>query len=122
MKSAHIEFDEDAPINTLLFELPFQGEREEIEQITFKSNELEDLKLKDYFDVNFKSLILKSSYDLDQIETDLVELEFVCSTKTNGTFAVFRNSFLLYLTINDVNDNGPEFVNTPYKFSIKEVI
>ena len=118
MNSARIEFDENAPTGTLLFTLPFQGEQIEIDEIKFKSNDLNQTKLNDFFEIKFKNLMLKTTYDLDVIQLDLIEILFTCSSKVSN----IQNTFLLYMTINDINDNVPEFIGTPYSFSIKELI
>jgi hypothetical protein len=122
MKSARIEFDEDARENTTLFNLPFEGSSDEIDEITFRSNDLDEFKLNEYFKLDFKNLLLKSHYDLDTIQLDLIELVFTCTVKSNVTnYSSLKNTFLLYITINDVNDKVPEFLDTPYKFKIKEL-
>jgi hypothetical protein len=118
MNSARIEFDENAPTNTRLFTLPFQGEQNEIDEIKFKSNDLNQSKLNSYFEINSKTLVLKAHYDLDVIQIDLIEILFTCSSKVSN----IENTFLLYVTINDVNDKAPEFIGAPYSFSIKELI
>ena len=119
MQSSRIEFDESATANTVLYELPFDVcSPSEINDIKFKSNELNETSLSQYFEIiELKKFALKSSYDLDQLETDLIELVFTC-TAAGGQIS---NTFLLYVTINDVNDNRPQFVGTPYQFQIKEV-
>lgn len=120
-KSARIEFDENTPVNTRLFALPFQGHDAEINDIRLKSNELSDSYLNEYFQIKSKNLFLKKTYDLDEIQIDLIELLFVCTSVPNPmSGSTSRNTFLLYITINDVNDNAPVFLGTPYKFSIKE--
>ena len=118
MNSARIEFDENAPTNTRLFTLPFQGEPSEIDEITFKSNDLNQSKLNSYFEIKSKTLLLKAHYDLDVIQLDLIEILFTCSSKVSNV----ENTFLLYVTINDVNDKAPEFIGVPYAFSIKELV
>jgi hypothetical protein len=119
MQSSRIEFDESTPVNTVLYELPFDvSSPGQISDIKFKSNELNETSLSQYFEIiELKKFILKSTYDLDTIEIDLIELVFTC-TANSGQLS---NSFLLYITINDVNDNKPEFVDVPYKFQIREV-
>lgn len=105
-----------------MFKLPFEGDEDEIEEISLSSSELNESQLAQYFRLKFNKLILRSHYDLDKIELDFVELLFTCTSKANKkTNAKFRNTFLLYITINDINDKTPEFIGTPYKFSLKEV-
>ena len=85
LKSARIEFDEDAKENTSLFSLPFEGKwPSQIEDITFRSNDLDESKLSEYFrvDPRQKRLILKSHYDLDTIQLDLIELVFTCTVRS----------------------------------------
>lgn len=90
----------------------------EIKDIKFKSNELNETSLNHYFEiVDMNKFMLKSAYDLDEMQIDLIELLFTCTVASTQ----ISNSFLLYATINDVNDNTPQFVSTPYKFSLKEV-
>ena len=113
-KSANIEFDESAPVDTLLFTLPFAGGIEQMD-IKFKSNELNDTAVNKYFKLDSKSFRLKSHYDLDTIQIDLIELVFICSAHS------MTNTFLLYITINDVNNNAPSFVSQPYNFTLNEV-
>jgi hypothetical protein len=140
MRSAHIEFDENAQVNTRLFELPFEGEPSQIEKITFQSNELDNALLSEYFELKFKTLILKKSYDLNKLESDFLELLFTCTSASSNIVAVvgttnlapqrmselsnsdsYSSTFPLYIAINDINDKAPEFIGSPYKFSIKEV-
>ena len=66
--------------------------------------------------------MLRSSYNLDEIRIDLIEMVFTCSPK-NGSLNAHgsSNMFLLYMTINDVNNKVPEFIGSPYKFTINEV-
>ncbi len=132
MKSANIEFDENAAAHSLLFSLPFNGDSDQI-NIKFKSNELNDTMINKFFELDFKSFMLKSRYNLDEIQIDLIELVFICSTNTTASTmsssqlatnskAATSNTFLLYITINDVNNKVPEFINEPYKFSLNEVL
>lgn len=121
-KSSRIDFDENTEENTTLFRLPFEGDEDEIDKLTFTSSELNDAQLNKYFRLKFKKLVLSSHYDLDQTEIDFIELLFTCTSKPNkASSSVFRNTFLLYITINDINDKAPEFIGTPYTFTIKEV-
>lgn len=121
-KSAHIEFDENEAIGTFLFNLPFEGDETELETITFVSNELDEKRLVDYFELDKKNLILKKPYDLGKLESDFVEIVFTCTSRpTNDSKSTYSNTFPLYITINDVNDKAPEFIGQPYRFSIKEV-
>lgn len=119
MQSSRIEFDENAPKNTILFELPFNiTYSQEIKDIKFKSNELNETILSEYFEIiDLKKFVLKTSYDLDEIQIDLIELLFTCTVSGSQ----LSTTFLLYITINDVNDNRPQFVSTPYQINIKEV-
>ena len=87
--------------------------------------------LNQYFDImDLKKFILKTTYDLDEIQIDLIELLFTCTllntnnnnNNNNNSQLSISNTFLVYVTINDVNDNRPQFLSTPYKFQIKEVI
>jgi hypothetical protein len=127
--SSRIEFNENTRENTVLFELPFDttsSSSQNIIDIKFKSNELNETMLNQYFDIiDLKKFILKTTYDLDEIQIDLIELLFTCTllntNNTNSQLSI-SNTFLVYVTINDVNDNRPQFVATPYKFQIKEVI
>ena len=119
VKADRIEFDENTLANSLLFQLPFDGSMDEIEEIKFKSSELNESKLLEYFRLDFTDLYLNSPYDLDHIQFDLIQIIFTCVSK-NLKYSN-RNTFLLYVTINDVNDNSPQFVGTPYKFAINEV-
>ena len=86
------------------------------------SSELNDTQLNEYFQiVKFNKLKLKSHYDLET-NSDFLEIVFSCESKPIGKQKqVFRNTFLLYVTINDVNDKTPQFLDTPYKFTLKEV-
>lgn len=121
MKSARIEFNEDTSANSLLFSLPFIGKENEI-SINFKSNELNETLLQKYFQLKSKEVLLKTSYNLDEIRIDLIELVFTCSPRNaslNGHGS--SNMFLLYVTINDVNNKQPEFIGAPYDFTINEV-
>ena len=118
MNSARIEFDENAPVHTHLFNLPFQGDPHEIGEIKFKSNDLNQSQLSNYFEVNDKTFTLKARYDLDVTQLDLIEILFTCTSKVSG----MENTFLLYMTVNDVNDKEPEFIGAPYSFSIKELL
>jgi len=122
--SSRIEFNENTRENTVLFELPFDSNDEasrvdgssSLIDIKFKSNELNETVLNQYFEIiDLKKFILKTTYDLDEIQIDLIELLFTCTLANNS------NTFLIYVTINDVNDNRPQFLSTPYKFQIKEV-
>lgn len=126
--SSRIEFNENTRENTVLFELPFDttSSSQNIVDIKFKSNELNETMLNQYFDIiDLKKFILKTTYDLDEIQIDLIELLFTCTllnTNNNNSQLSISNNFLVYVTINDVNDNRPQFLSTPYKFQIKEVI
>jgi hypothetical protein len=127
--SSRIEFNENTRENTVLFELPFDttSSSQNIVDIKFKSNELNETMLNQYFDIiDLKKFILKTTYDLDEIQIDLIELLFTCTllntNNNNNSQLSISNTFLVYVTINDVNDNRPQFLSTPYKFQIKEVI
>ena len=115
-KTDRVEFDENANRNTLLFELPFRGAENEIKEITMRSNELNSSMLNAYFGLKFKNFFLKTPYELDAVQIDLVELIFTCISANS------RTTFQLYVTINDVNNKVPEFLATPYKFDLKELL
>jgi hypothetical protein len=134
MKSARVEFDENAKVGSVIYSLPFDGTPSEIEEIRIKSNELDDDQLNKYFKLKFKNLVLNSHYDLSEIEMDFIEILLTCVPKSanssNDTSSnddasynenLSKNTFLLYVTINDVNDKTPEFQETPYFFSVKEL-
>ena len=125
MKSNAIEFNEDTKANSLLFTLPFIGSTDQI-QLSFRSNELNETQINRYFELQANSLMLKSNYDLDELKIDLIELVFICTVpakanKSSGN-RPRSNRFLLYITINDVNNKVPQFVGEPYALSLKEVI
>lgn len=134
MKSNHIEFDENTSANSLLFTLPFVGNTtsDQIE-LSFRSHELNASQMNKYFELVGTNFMLKSSYDLDKIRIDLIELVFICtvvvpSTSNAGTSGLKTklqrprsNRFLLYITINDVNNKVPEFIGEPYTLSLQEV-
>jgi hypothetical protein len=122
MKASNIEFDESAMPNTKLFSLPFDGASNQID-VRFKSNELNDTMINTYFRLDFKNFLLKTSYNLDEIQIDLIELVFICTATSSSTKSpLVSNTFLLYITINDVNNKVPEFIGQPFTFSIKEVL
>jgi hypothetical protein len=119
--SSHIEFSEDAPVGSILFQVPFVGEESEIDIIDFTSNELDNAQLSEHFTLNFKNLTLKRSYDVDSMHIDLIEILFTCRSKVRSKGLQQQNTFLLYLTVNDINDNAPKFSEESYKFSVKEM-
>ena len=131
LSSARVEFDENTQPGSVIFNLPFDGTSSEIEEIRMKSNELEDDVLNKYFKLKFKNLVLNSHYDLSEIEMDFIEILLTCVPKTGNLSQpdsvgdaknfMTKNSFLLYITINDVNDKTPEFFDTPYSFSLREL-
>lgn len=113
-----LQFDENAPPGTILFRLPFAQPRH-IQSIKMESSEFANLH--EMFSItDLSKLKLNKHYDLE-IYSDFIEIEFICQSKPLDN-QVFRSTFLLYVTVNDVNDKIPEFVHTPYKFSVKEVI
>ncbi|CAF0879226.1 unnamed protein product [Brachionus calyciflorus] len=116
-----IQFDENTKLNTTLFTLPFD-DPDQIDLIRMQSNELNDTTLNELFQIiNFRKLKLKSHYDLGTLN-DFIEILFSCQTKPQGKQReIHRNTFLLYVTINDVNDKRPEFLDTPYRFLVKEL-
>jgi hypothetical protein len=116
-KSGRIQFRQDVQAGTQLFLLPFIGNKIQIKDITIKSNEISQKMVNEYFKLDFKTLILNKDYDLDSIKIDFIELLFTCTSSLTS----FTNTFLLYITINDVNNYAPEFVDLPYKIEIKEV-
>ncbi len=79
--------------------------------------------------------MLNAHYDLSEIDMDFIEILLTCVPKSanssNGSTTggeessssdnLSKNTFLLYVTINDVNDKTPEFLDTPYYFSVKEL-
>lgn len=112
-----IQFDENTPPGTTLFRLPFE-EPHHIHSVEMHSAELANLDQL-FLITNSNRLKLKAHYDLE-MHSDFIEIEFICRSKPiNGQ--VHRNTFLLYVTINDVNDKTPQFLHTPYKFYLKEV-
>ena len=96
--------------------MPFQGNESEIKDIKFKTNEIDESKIDEYFKLENKNLMLKNPYNLDAIQLDLIEMLFTCTSNSNK-----MSTFLLYITVNDINDKAPEFLNLPYKFKLKEV-
>lgn len=82
-----------------------------------KSNELNATKLNEYFELSDKKLRLKRTYDLDSVQVDFIELIFYCRSLNNN----YRNTFQLYLTVNDINNRVPTFLDTPYKFELEEL-
>ena len=96
--------------------MPFQGNESEIKDIKFKTNEIDESKIDEYFKLENKNLMLKNPYNLDAIQLDLIEMLFTCTSNSNK-----MSTFLLYITVNDINDKAPEFLNSPYKFKLKEV-
>lgn len=94
------------------------GSRDEIKSITFRSPDLANPQIaEDYFDVDFKNLVLKKPYDLDVVKIDFMQLLFTCTSMLSS----YSDTFLLYVTIDDINNYTPEFVNAPYEFKMKEV-
>ena len=116
-KSGRIQFRQDVEAGTQLFLLPFIGNKLQIKEITIKSNEISSNLVNEYFRLDFKTLILNKDYDLDSIKVDFIELLFTCT----ASLTPFSNTFLLYITISDINNYAPEFVDLPYKFETKEV-
>ena len=116
-KSGRIQFRQDVQAGTQLFLLPFVGNKIQINDITIKSNEISQKMVNEYFKLEFKTLILNKDYDLDNIKIDFIELLFTCTSSLTS----FTNTFLLYITINDVNNYAPDFIDLPYKFEVKEV-
>ena len=100
-----------------MFTLPFVGNNFQIKDIQMRSHELPNDILNEYFKLDFKTLILNKNYDLDNIKIDFIEFLFTCTASITS----FSNTFLLYITITDINNYAPEFVDIPYKFDIKEV-
>ncbi len=87
-------------------------------QLSFRSNELNETQINRYFELQANSHMLKSNYDLDELKIDLIELVFICTVpakadKSSGNRSR-SNRFLLYITINDVNNKVPQFVAEPY--------
>jgi hypothetical protein len=116
-KSGRIQFRQDIESGSQLFILPFIGNKIQIKEITLKSNEMSNQMANDYFRLDFKTLILNKDYDLDKIKIDFIELLFTCTT----SFTSFSNTFLLYITVSDINNYAPEFVDLPYRFEVREV-
>ena len=130
LDSARIEFNEDAEVGTRLFTLPFDGESEnDIEPLSVSSS---DARFVDYFAFEFKTLVLRRRYDLDELQLDLIELFVTCTssppasnneTSDDGSEAplINKNTYQLYITVNDVNDNEPRFVDAPYSVQMSEL-
>ena len=69
----------------------------------------------DYFTVNRESGVIKLREALDREKTDTLE---VVITIQDSAFNLIP--FRREIRILDVNDNAPEFIDSPYKFSIDE--
>lgn len=116
MKSARIEFKQDLIPNSELFTVPFMGDKTQISNISLVSNEMKNEILYDYFKIDFKTLSLKKYYDLNTLKIDFLEILFICTS----ALTPHSNTFLLYVTISDVNMYEPEFINEPYQISLNE--
>jgi hypothetical protein len=147
LKSACVKFDANTAGGSAIYSLPFDGTNSEIEVITKHSNMLDNDQLNKYFALEFKTLVLKTHYELSDVEINYIEILFTCVPKSvesndpNATSSSLSNeslsitlltkensshlsqqTFLLNVTIQQVNDEQQGFMKKSSFLSEKKRI
>lgn len=112
---------EDAEPGTPIGILPFQGSAgDDNRTISLSLLEGNDDNRFVFIDEELKVLSLNVSIDIDVEESDAQWLvDVICLPLTDVD--AHPLSYTVYVEVEDVNDNAPQFINAPYQFSISEL-